>query len=369
MKNRKISGVGLVAALMVAGLIGGGAARMFGPIGGGVLALLSFAVMFFKPWLGSMFNGAGHMADVHMAGVAVEIWQNHIEKNLFKNNDFLLRSMDASQYVLEGKIVHIPQAGATPSVVKNRSSLPASVTQRTDTDVTYNLDQYTTDPFLLNQAELIEASYDKRESVLAESEAALRQTIADTMIITWCPSAAASIIRTTGAAVPTHLTGTTGNRKKFTVADLKKAMNLLNKQNIPMEGRVALMSADMYNQFTDELTATQYRDFSAAYDEKSGILGRLFSFDIYMRSATCSYTNAATPVVQPYGTAAAADDNDTVLCWQQNTVERAVGSILFRERLNDPTYFGDVYSTEMRMGGRQRRTDGKGIIAIVQDAA
>ena len=41
-----------------------------------------------------------------------EIWQDHIEGNLFKNNEFLLASTDASLYVLQGKVVHIPQAGA-----------------------------------------------------------------------------------------------------------------------------------------------------------------------------------------------------------------------------------------------------------------
>ncbi len=68
-----------------------------------------------------------------------EIWQDHIEGNLFKNNEFLLASTDVGQYVLQGKVVHIPQAGALPTVVKNRTVIPATVVQRTDTDITYTL--------------------------------------------------------------------------------------------------------------------------------------------------------------------------------------------------------------------------------------
>mgnify|MGYP001599100644 CR=1 FL=1 len=49
-----------------------------------------------------------------------EIWEDHIEGNLFKNNEFLLASADASHFVLQGKVVHIPQAGATPGVSVNR---------------------------------------------------------------------------------------------------------------------------------------------------------------------------------------------------------------------------------------------------------
>src|SRR5580704_3658585 len=130
-----------------------------------------------------------------------EIWQDHIEGNLFKNNEFLLASTDAGQYVLHGLVVHIPQAGATANVAVNRSSLPATVVQRTDTDVTYTLDEYTTDPILIPNAEILELSYNKRESVLSEYEASLRQTMADNILIDWAPTASTgTVIRTTGAS-------------------------------------------------------------------------------------------------------------------------------------------------------------------------
>ena len=299
-----------------------------------------------------------------------EIWQDHIEGNLFKNNEFLLASTDAGQYVLSGHVVHIPQAGALPTVVKNRSSVPATVVQRADTDVTYTLDEYTTDPILIPNAETFELSYNKRESILAEYETSLRETIADNLLIDWSPSDSTGVvIRTTGASVTTTLAGTTGNRAKFVVNDLKNAQLQLNKQNIPMEGRYALISADMFQQLTDDMSATQYRDFSAAYDVKDGVLGRLFGFNIMMRSSVVSYTNDLAPVVNPYGATAAAADNDGVLCWQVGAVERALGDIKFFERIGDPTYYGDVYSVSVRMGGRMRRSDAKGIVAIVQAAA
>lgn len=297
-----------------------------------------------------------------------EIWQQHIEGNLFKGNEFLLASTDASQYALMGKVIHIPQAGALATVVKNRSSLPATVTQRTDTDITYALDEYTTDPILIPNAENIELSYPKRDSVLGEYEAALKQVIADNLLVTYSPSVAARIIRTTGAETLTHLDSTTGNRKKFTLNDLKNAQLVMNKQNVPMTDRYALMSADMFQQFTDDLTATQQRDFSATYDPTNGIVGKIFGFNIMMRTSVSTYTNAATPVVNAYGAAANADDNDAVLCWQKAAIERAVGSILAFEKMGDPQFYGDVYSFSVRMGGRKRRTNEEGLVAIVQAA-
>jgi hypothetical protein len=298
-----------------------------------------------------------------------EIWQDHIEGNLFKNNEFLLASTDASQYVLQGKVVHIPQAGAAATVVKNRSSVPATVVQRTDTDITYVLDEFTTDPILIPNAETFELSYNKRESVLGEYESSLRQTIADNLLIDWSPtSTTGTIIRTTGATTESHLADTTGNRKKFTVNDLKYAQLQMNKQNVPMEGRYALISADMFQQLTDDMSATQYRDFSAAYDVKDGVLGRLFGFNIMMRGSVVTYDNAGSPVVNPYGADAEDTDNDGVLCWQVSAVERALGQITFFERTGDPTYYGDIYSVGVRMGARRRRADAKGIVAIVQAA-
>ena len=50
-------------------------------------------------------------------GIQREIWQDHIAGNLFKNNEFLLASVDASQHVMQGKVVHIPQAGAPAGVL------------------------------------------------------------------------------------------------------------------------------------------------------------------------------------------------------------------------------------------------------------
>ena len=160
--------------------------------------------------------------------------------------------------------------------------------------------------------------------MLSEYEASLRQTIADNLLIEWAPtSTTGTILRTAGGTVGTTLLGTTGNRKKFTVDDLKKAQLALSKQNVPMEGRYALISADMFQQLSDDMSATQYRDFSAAYDVKDGVIGRLFGFNIMMRSGVVTYNNASTPVVNAYGATPNASDNDGVLCWQAVQVVKA----------------------------------------------
>ena len=68
-----------------------------------------------------------------------EIWMAAIVEGLFASNSFLSKAFNADEYVNNGKIVHIPNAGAASGTKKNRTELPAKVTKRTDIDVTFPL--------------------------------------------------------------------------------------------------------------------------------------------------------------------------------------------------------------------------------------
>ena len=292
-----------------------------------------------------------------------EIWQETIEKNLFAANPHLALCANANQYVLAGKVVHIPQSGAAPGVQKNRSTLPATVTRRTDTDITYAIDEFTTDPVHIPNAETCELSYDKRSSVLEDTQNSLNESSGVCTLKNWAPTLSSRIIRTTGEAIATHLDGSAGQRKRFVLANLKAAQKMMNKDNVPTEDRYAIFDADMYDQLTDILTETQYRDFSRAYDEAKGIVGKLFGFNILSRSFVSKY-NGSVPV-EP-GTTGHAPDCSAILCWHKSCVENAVGEIKFFEDEGNPQYYGDIYYALIRMGGRKRRTNQEGVIAIVQ---
>src|SRR5579875_3003590 len=45
-----------------------------------------------------------------------EIWENDIVGNLFKDNAFAKRAFNADSFVMQGKVVHIPVAGAPTQV-------------------------------------------------------------------------------------------------------------------------------------------------------------------------------------------------------------------------------------------------------------
>jgi hypothetical protein len=305
---------------------------------------------------------------IQVNGITQEFWVDYIIGNIFKDNSFLTKCYDESPYVLGGAVVHIPQAGAVPSVVKNRSSYPATAVRRTDTDVTYPIDEYSTDPSHITNAEAAEISYNKIDSILNEHVSALADTYSDDILYKWSPTATANILRTSGGLVATSLApSATGTRKKFLKEDLKAAQTRMNKLNIPKEDRYALFNTDQLAELKDDATLIVRDGVNGGeLDLEQGIIMKLYGFNIMERSATTIYTEASPPVPKAPGAAAAVTDNQAVICWQKNAVAKALGSAKFFELLGDPTYQGDVYSAAIRLGGRKRRTNGEGVVAIVQ---
>lgn len=304
-----------------------------------------------------------------LMAIQKEIWINDIVNNLFKANPFLNFAMNADQFVLAGKVVHIPNAGTAPTVSRNRSSLPATVVQRTDVDIYFNLDEYTSDPILVPNAEEYELSYDKRQSVLREKQDAIAELMGDWILKAWAPTTAAQMVRTTGNAVVAHVDSATGNRKAVTIADIKAASLKMNANGVPQTGRYALLDANMYDQLLGDLSATQYRDFSGALDAQNGILGKLYGFTFLSPRATVlRYTAATPPVPLDPDASGTTTHHGGGLLWQQDAVIRAIGEIKIFEQQDAPEYYGTIISALLRAGGRKRRNDAKGVVALVQEA-
>lgn len=298
--------------------------------------------------------------------ITKEIWERSIVEGLFADDSFMSKAFNANDYVSQGKIVHIPQAGAASSVSKNRSSLPAQVKKRTDSDLTYTLAEFTTDPVLILHADTVELSYDKRESVLRQDKLNLFDQVARDFLYNWSP-ATSHTISTSGESVEMgpHSTAT-GARKALTRKDVFDLMYRFNRDNIPQEGRYLLLDAAMYSQLLKDLTDADARAFHALADGAKGIIGKFCSFNIMMRSEAALYTSSGP---KSWDTAAAAGDLGAALAWHEQSVVRALGEVKAFEQEGDPTYYGDIYSFLVRAGGCIRRSDNKGVWAIVQATA
>lgn len=355
--TRSISILSFLMSAIIS-LVGGTVLGVVAGLPVGAVAGVLFAASFIP-----MPKGTAFMA------IQREIWLEDIVGNLFKSNPHLNYAMNADQFVLSGKVVHIPNAGSKPEVTRNRSSLPATVVQRTDVDITFNLDEFTTAPMVITNAEDAELSYDKRQSVIGEHSDALAELVGDWFFYYWAPTATAQMVSTTGAAVDAHVG--TGLRKAVTLKDIIAVEALMNANSVPQKERYAVLDAKMYQQLQEDLTASQYRDFAAHQNVEEGILGKMYGFTFLdPRASVLRYSNAATPVpYEPGSTGTAVTDYAAGLFWQKNSVIRALGMTDFYEDTGNPTYYGDIYSALVRAGGRKRRNDAKGIVALVQDVS
>lgn len=315
-----------------------------------------------------------------VSAIPVEIFAAYIVEKLRKTNPHLQYAVDESSSVLGGSVVHIPQAGTSPSVVKNRSSFPATAVQRGDSHITYPLDVFTTDPTHVTWHEENENSYNKTDSVLNDHVATLAEAVGDWMIYSWVhglkPSGgsyvadvipSANIIGTTGASAAVNTEdGQTGSRKAFSYKELQTAQAMMNKAGVPKEGRYAMIESYQMQQFIDSLSANQMAAFQNNADLANGIVGRFAGFAILERSSVLAFTSAG--VLRTPGEAGAETDNLASLCWQQNSVAKAMGDTKPFQNMDDPMYFGDIFSALVKSGGRCRRGDWKGVIAIRQAA-
>ena len=298
--------------------------------------------------------------------VQKEIWQRTIVEGLFADNLFISRAVNDDMYVNEGKKVHIPNAGAPSGVELDRSVLPATVYKRTDQDVDYTLGELTTNPILIPYADMVELSYNKRNSVIDQDRKELIFNACEAILKKWFPGPA-NVVNTTGQGVPAWTPSATGLRKKITPADVAALQLRMNADNVPVTDRFLLLDANMYQQLLDGMTQTQAIGFFQAADVKRGVMGMLYGFEVMMRSTV--YRFAADGTIKDYGADGAATDQAGGLAWQRESLSRALGEVKMFDQIDNPLYYGDVYSFLVRVGGAIRRYDKKGVYAIVTDTA
>lgn len=312
--------------------------------------------------------------------IPAEIFVSYIVEKLRRTNPHLAFAFDESQFVLAGSVVHIPQAGAHPDVVKNRSTFPAVAVQRGDSSISYALDVYSSDPIHVTWHEGAEISYNKLDSVLNDIVGTLIEKIGDNMIYNWIHGfkktatayvddflPAGNYIYTAGDPTNVNTTdGQAGQRLSTTYKELDKAAAMMNKWNVAKEGRYVMFESYMYKEFLNSLSANQMAAFQQTADLTNGIVGKYAGFNVLERSSVLAF-NGTTPLLP--GEVLATNSNLASLAWQKDCVTKAQGDIVQFEDKNNPLYYGDIFSALVKFGGRFRREGGIGVIPIIQEVA
>lgn len=300
-----------------------------------------------------------------------EIWVKDVMDSLNENASFLPYSTDHSAYIAF-KTVHIPQSGANPTINVNPSTLPLTISERTDTDRTYSLNQYALNPTLITNIDELQTSYDKRQSVIGQQISTLTERIGSVVAVSWAASGADNIVETTGSAVGTSLPPSgTGTRKAVALADIASLAKKLDKDNIPQMGRKLLMDADMFwelHQISDVVRAS-YNGFKSNVLQ-TGVVSQLFGFDIMVRPTVAVFAKGGT-TAKAVGAAAAADDRRACIAFHPSVVSRALGSMtpMYDAGSNGngkPEYLGSTFNMEVMLGSAIMRDDMKGVASLVQ---
>lgn len=137
---------------------------------------------------------------------------------------------------------------------------------------------------------------------------------------------------------------------------------------MPQTGRYLLLDAWMYQQLLKGMTQSQAIGFFQAADVKRGVVGNLHGFDVMKRSTVLRFATATDPLNGEYkapGAAGAETDNAGALAWQELSVSRALGEVKMFDSVDNPLYYGDIYSFLVRVGGTIRRADKKGVYALI----
>jgi len=324
----------------------------------GMSPMVSIGALLIVTMILAAFGGKkiadGEFGPARMETTNVVQWARLIIEHFFKDNKFLNYCVRADEFVVHNTAVVIPNPGSLPTVIKNNVSFPMVAVQRTDNIVMYALNTYVTVPTFITLDELDAISYDKSESVYNDHFKTLVQTAADDQVINWANGlpGATNVVYTTGPATGMLETGQMGNRNTCQYQDVKALQRLMNKNNVPMDNRILLMEANMYDQLTDSLSATN-----------------LFGFTIMTRSSVITATAGLTTgnlALNALNAALGATDNVGCLAWQKQSLELAMGSVHLFSRENDPLYTGDIKNVRIKAGGRVRRADNLGVYALMQ---
>lgn len=286
-----------------------------------------------------------------------------------RDNTFLTQTINDDALV-NNNSVELANSGGRPGVSVDRSSFPATITERTDVAHNYVLESITADPIRIRDAEDAVVAYNKGQSAIIEAGQAIMETAADRAMYAWVQSnlvANDDLILTSGATRPASGISQTGNRKRITKEDILAARRILMGQDMwsPVTGSKNM--AITPGQEEDMLLIDEFVRADAYGNSRipSGAIGTIYGLTVWVRSRAVTTTNA--DVIKTEAAAAAVTDQDAAVIWTSRSVRTGMGSKKIFVNTNVAEHYGMIVSSELRFGAVKARNDNKGIVVIAED--
>lgn len=296
-----------------------------------------------------------------------ELWSAAIQDNLTKGMEAIAMVATNDNAYINSTVVHVPSAGALQGVQRGTVSLPLAVTTRTDNDLSYNLTPFRVPPTQLDWAEKFQLEYDKVQSITRDLSGNLSEDFAKWIMSQWYYKAATSLVATTGSSTTTNWLGgsAAGALKHILGADVRSAAKIMDGQKVNAADRFLLLDYEMYWQLLGDMAydATRVEVIGGL----TATIDQIYGFKVIQMPYVASVTTADVikePAAAGGGFTFASTDRPIGLAIQKDCVSFASSPIEVMTLENDPTYYGSILSSIMYGGGKYRRYDGKGSVAI-----
>jgi len=305
--------------------------------------------------------------------IQTEIWLNSIQENLYKGFELLTETMSNDSTFVANKTVHVPNAAAAPNVSRGNSTYPVAITERNDTDLTYNLTNFEIGPVRLGWADGKQLSYDKVASVTNDFMGNLSENMKNyllSQIWTHNSGNADRLVSTTGTSTTTNWLGGTasGSLKHLLGADVRNAAKILDKEKFPSNDRYMLLDYEMFWQLLGDLSYNANR--LQVVNGLTSTIDPIYGFKViqlpFVGAVTVNTGTAETiaPTAADGSFSFTTNNRPIGLAFHKSAASFAWTAPYMMTSEDDPTMFGDVMSATVYGGGKYRRTDGKGVVAI-----
>lgn len=352
-------GYNVIVILVIAAVL----LSFFGPI-----AALGIAAVLF---VYTLIPGKGAPRASARAEVLRKLFSSDLQKVLWADNSYY-SGAQTDEGAWEAEEIEIPQDEDGEAQYRvNPKTLPLPVGTEEDKKLSYKADLIVTLPTVLSWNQELLVSYPKRAAKLEKHRSTLEDQIAQRILYGWSPTKAEFIRQTTGVATrAASAPGATGTRKVAVEADFRFIAEKFDRLNIPNDGRRRLlvdpgMKQDVWDVMKAYGAGTDANNFLRG----EGKLGRLFSFDVFLRSTTQRYTEAATPVKKAPGSANATTDNLAAIAFHLSHVRYSKSPVqVWVDGAPRGEYAGGIgLNCGVRSGGSMSRLSEKGVFALVED--
>lgn len=274
------------------------------------------------------------------SGLYKEIWLDALKDNFYPSSGFLQRSTDMSAFV-ENEVINLAEIGADPNVLRNNTTYPIPVADRTDSPLALPLDIYDTENTRIRNAKNIELAYDKVASVVSQHKKALLKRFTSQAAHSWAPASNAT---NTPVLAATGADNGLGCRKLM-IKDVITLMQRFDALDYPREGRILVLNpmhhADLLMEDKDL--------FKAYANTATGTVMNLYGFEVYQTTATPRY-NKSTGAKVAFGAAPAGTDTQASFAYLETEVMRAEGTyeMFHNEKGTNPTERADIIGFQAR---------------------